>query len=640
MLGPLSRYAPPPGTQLLLALLCGLTIAAAWATSALTVLTLLPGSPEAFHPIALATNAMVAAPVGPGGFILLIALIGFFNQHLVVSWWRRAPQQLLAWTLGPLVALFVLDRFVLQGYGFGLAADALLLGWTGASVERIWGRTRLLWFVAILSVSVNCVAALLMWQAPGTLSALAGPGGAPPLGAGPIAYGLLTVWCLAQGDRVIAIINAPARKLIMALALLKGLDLIFVGVATGLCGLVGIGVALLLVSGRWDPRRWRAPKPRPKPRLVRDDDDRYYHRDRMLNPSAMPARPQLDFGNFVQKLTRMIASFARLVLQTRTPWPEGRSMRRGMISTIISTLCIASFLSGTASLAIAAPAETATPTVAGAPPASATAAYQTGVTHFEAERFGQALAAFEQALQIAPQSAVLVFNLARTYEELRAVDPAVEHYLRYLSMRPDASDAPAVRAAIKRLRGVAQRSNAGPAPTGTLQITSSPAGARVFVDGRPEGRSPVTLITPVGVHYITISKDGFSRASREVVVVDGRATAHAATLVPTTQAVVRGEDDLAGWMLVGFGSTLLIGGSIFGALALDQDARLDDIQAGDRSATRDEFNDAQDTGRLYAYLADGLLIGGLAAALTGGIVLLTDDSPTVARDSAALAWNF
>ena len=233
-----------------------------------------------------------------------------------------------------------------------------------------------------------------------------------------------------------------------------------------------------------------------------------------------------------------------------------------------------------------------------------------------------------------------MFNLARTYEELRAVDPAVEHYQRYLSMRPDANDAPAVRAAIQRLRGVAQRPKASAAAAGTLQVTSTPAGATVFVDGRPEGNTPVTLSATVGVHYVTISKDGFSRASREIAVVDGKATAHAATLVPTTQAIGRGEDDLAGWMLVGFGSTLLIGGSVFGALALDQDGRLDDIQAGDRTATRDEFNDAQDTGRLYAYLADGLLIGGLAAALTGGIVLLTDDTPTVARDSAAMAWNF
>ncbi|MGK0361277.1 MAG: hypothetical protein ACI9U2_003595 [Bradymonadia bacterium] len=278
MLGPLSRYAPPPGTQLLLALLCGLTVATAWATSALTVMTLLPESPDAFHPIALATNALVAAPVGPGGFILLVALIGYFNQNRVKTWWQRAPRQLLTWTIGPLLALFLIDSFILRGYGFGLAADAVLLGWTASAVERIWGRTRLLWFVGVLSVVVNGVAALLMWQAPATLSALAGPGGAAPIGASPVAYGLLTVWCLAQGDRVLAVINAPARKLIVALALLKGLDLIFVGVAVGLCGLAGIGVALLLVSGRWDPRRWRAPKPRARPRLVRDDDERYYHR--------------------------------------------------------------------------------------------------------------------------------------------------------------------------------------------------------------------------------------------------------------------------------------------------------------------------------------------------------------------------
>lgn len=625
MLGPLSRYAPPPGTQLLLALLCGLTLATAWATSALTVLTLLPGAPEAFHPIALVTNGLVAAPVGPGGFILLIALIGFFNQQAVIYWWRRAPQQVLAWTLGPLVALFVLDHFVLRGYAFGLAADAVLLGWTGTAVERIWGRRRLLWFVAVASVVVNTVAALLMWQAPGTLAALAGPGGAAPIGAGPVSYGLLTVWCLAQGDRVLAIINAPARKLIVALALLKGLDLIFVGVATGLCGLAGIGTALLLVSGRWDPRRWRKPKPRPRPRLVRDDEDRDYHRGRVGAS-----------GNFVQKITRMVPSLARRVLRSCMARPEGKTMRRGMIFAIISALC------GAPSLAMAAPAPVSdAPALAAdpaAPPASATAAYQAGVTHFEGRRFGQALAAFERALRIAPASAVLVFNLARTFEELRAVDPAIEHYQRYLRMRPEADDREAVLAAIARLRGAAQGTAANAA--GTITVTSTPDGAEVFLDGRAEGRTPATLITTAGVHYVTVSMDGFSRASQEVTVVDGETTRHTATLVPTTQAVGRGEDDLAGWMLVGFGSTLLIGGGVFGALALDQDGRLDAIEAGDRPATRAEFNDAQETGRLYAYLADGLLIGGLAAAITGGIVLLTDEAPRTARDTSAMAWNF
>ncbi|MGK0361278.1 MAG: tetratricopeptide (TPR) repeat protein [Bradymonadia bacterium] len=307
-------------------------------------------------------------------------------------------------------------------------------------------------------------------------------------------------------------------------------------------------------------------------------------------------------------------------------------MRRGMTLVIISTLCGASLLVAVPALAQGAPAQGA--------PASATTAYQAGVTHFEARRFGQALAAFEQALIIAPQSAVLVFNIARTLEELRAIDPAVEQYQRYLRMRPDADDAQAVRAAIDRLRGAVASltpASLGPA-AGALTVTSTPVGATVFVDGRPAGQTPLALTTAAGVHYVTISKDGFSRASREVTVVDGQSTAHAATLVPTTQITARGEDDLAGWMLVGFGSTLLIGGSVFGALALDQDARLDAIEAGDRRATRDEFNTAQDTGRLYAYLADGLLIGGLAAAVTGGIVLLTDDTPTVARDS--MAWNF
>lgn len=266
------RHLPPQGMQLILAFLCGLTIASAWFTASLTVLPLVVPS-AAYHPIALLTNGLVAAPVGPFGLILFLGLVAFFNQDALRFLWRRSPQTVLLWTLGPLAALFVADRWLIPGHAFGLATDALLLAWFGGTVERQWGMRRTLWFAAIVSVASNAVVTVLLWLAPGTLSALGAPAAAPPIGAGPLSFGLLTVWCLMQGDRPLMIINAPARKLVIAIAIFKGIGLIFIGVASALYDLTGIGVAALLVSGRWHPARWRR---RPRPRLVRDDERRYH----------------------------------------------------------------------------------------------------------------------------------------------------------------------------------------------------------------------------------------------------------------------------------------------------------------------------------------------------------------------------
>lgn len=269
MLHVLRRHAPTPGIRLILGLLCAVTIAAVWVAPALSVVPLV----GPFHPVSLVTNGLVAPMVGPFGLVLFLGLIGWFNKDALAFLWRRSPDRVLAWTLGPLAILFLADRWLIPGRAFGLATDALLLTWFGSTVERRWGTRRLLWFAAIVSIVANLVAAGLLWLSPSTLSALAAPTSKAPVGAEPLGWGLLTVWCLMQGDRPIALINAPAHRFIVAFAILKGLGVIFVGVAAAAYELAGIGTALLLVTGRWHPSRWRR-KPRLRP--VRDDRERYH----------------------------------------------------------------------------------------------------------------------------------------------------------------------------------------------------------------------------------------------------------------------------------------------------------------------------------------------------------------------------
>lgn len=619
----LSRYAPPAGTRLLLALLCGLTVASALITEG-GVPTMVLTVVGDFNPIALVTNGLVAAPTGPFGLVFLLLIFGYFNQHLLRAMWQRQPQQMLAVGVGSLLALVVLDR-LLKGFGFGLATDALFLLWTAGVVERAWGRRRLLWFVAVVGVVTNAVAAGLLWLWPGSLRALAGPGGAVPIGVGPVSYGLITVWCLMQGERLLAMINAPARKLIIAVAILKGLDVIFVGVAVGICGLTGIGMAVLLTSGRWDPRRWsrrpKAPK-RPDLRVLRDDE-------RNLHWSESTRRAKPLWASFVHASWAVLFCADRVNARPNESRETRGEAMRGKVSPVVRMIktCVC------AVLLLAAPAALA------GPPPEAAQAYEAGVVHFKAKRYADAIAEFNKAYRIAPNP-VLVFNMARAFEELKEYDSAVEFYQRYLDMQPEATDRAAVEDAIRTLELLSKREKAP--EVGQIVVQSTPDGALVFVDGRQVGRTPLKTEVTAGAHFVSIEKEGFSRATKELNIAGGAEIKHSATLVPLAVATpaVQGESNLGGWLMVGIGSAMVIGGGIMGVLALDQETQLEKIESGERDATRAEFNDIQDTGRLYAYLADGLMLGGAAAALTGGIVLLTSDDESTAQGPGPVGVRF
>lgn len=59
--------------------------------------------------------------------------------------------------------------------------------------------------------------------------------------------------------------------------------------------------------------------------------------------------------------------------------------------------------------------------------------------------------------------------------------------------------------------------------TGTLTVNSTPSGARVLLDGTDAGFSPVVLANiSAGNHTITLEKDGYVTADRQVTVSAGR----------------------------------------------------------------------------------------------------------------------
>ncbi len=249
-------------------------------------------------------------------------------------------------------------------------------------------------------------------------------------------------------------------------------------------------------------------------------------------------------------------------------------------------------------------------------------AYEAGVGHFEAGRYADAIREFNKAYRADPNP-VLVFNMARAFEELKEYASAIEFYRRYLEMSPDAEDRAAVEDALRTLELLQKQSQ--PALV-ALAVTSEPDGARVLIDGREVGTTPARLELPAGQHFVAVEKDGFTRASAEVeLTADTPAKQHLA-LVPLAAApaaAAEASSGTAGWVLVGVGGALLAGAAVTGALALQQQGTVDDLVA-DRGTAQGELDDSQSSGKALAYTTDGLLLGGAAAAITGGVLLLTE----------------
>ncbi|MDG6256038.1 MAG: PEGA domain-containing protein [Methanomicrobiaceae archaeon] len=75
--------------------------------------------------------------------------------------------------------------------------------------------------------------------------------------------------------------------------------------------------------------------------------------------------------------------------------------------------------------------------------------------------------------------------------------------------------------------------SAPPAGYGSIDVSSSPWGAEVYVDGLYKGKTPVTVRNvPAGTHEVILSKSGYADATQEVTV-----TADASVSVKRTLTV-------------------------------------------------------------------------------------------------------
>jgi tetratricopeptide (TPR) repeat protein len=281
------------------------------------------------------------------------------------------------------------------------------------------------------------------------------------------------------------------------------------------------------------------------------------------------------------------------------------------------------------------------------PPAAddspARSAYLQGVEYFKQKRYSDAIVEFNKAYRLDPNP-VLVFNMARAFEELKDYGPAVEFYQKYLAMAPDAEDRPQVEETIRTLELLRQRAQAESKVP--LAVTSTPDGAKVLIDGHEAGVTPLRVELDPGSHFVALEKDGYERASQEVKLEAGKPERREVQLMAgaPSEPPPAGTDHTWAWVALGVGGALAAGGGFMGYQALQKSHQADDIAAGRADPDEDRLDTLKSDGKRYALVADGLYSAGAACAIAGVILMFKGGGeapkPASGRSGLDLAISF
>jgi hypothetical protein len=205
---------------------------------------------------------------------------------------------------------------------------------------------------------------------------------------------------------------------------------------------------------------------------------------------------------------------------------------------------------------------------------------------------------------------------------------------------------------------------------GSLAITASETDAEVSIDGRPPGALAGAIPLPVGPHHVRITRAGFEPADLDVTIARGatfKTTVDLQADAQTRAAYLAGIHTrrIWGWTVAGVGVAALITGSVLYAIGhsdLDSaNASYNAVYSGFLPGTYCDPNFALP--RACAAMLDGpnqriddantklhisyvVASVGAAAAVTGAILLLTNDDPekydrktSSARRPSLLGWT-
>lgn len=268
---------------------------------------------------------------------------------------------------------------------------------------------------------------------------------------------------------------------------------------------------------------------------------------------------------------------------------------------------------------------------AGKPSAEARArareAYGEGQKLFEAEKYEQAKASFEEAFEAIPNPVVLV-SIAECQKRLGEAAEAVATFERYLEMKPDAKDRASVEEKIEEIKNL-------PA---TLEIFTDPPGAAVRIDGEDTGKStPAEIELAPGEHSVELTVSSGESVTRTVnaefgkrhelrvelgaeeAIVDPFAEGPAAVQEPEQEPETRTDEgpSIVPWVVIGVGGAALVAGTVMGVMALAKESDFNDKPT----------EDSADAGERLALFTDVAFGVGAVAVITGLVLLLTEEEP-------------
>ncbi|MEM9864263.1 MAG: tetratricopeptide repeat protein [Myxococcota bacterium] len=212
--------------------------------------------------------------------------------------------------------------------------------------------------------------------------------------------------------------------------------------------------------------------------------------------------------------------------------------------------------------AIPSPVSAQEPAAEG-PPEEALEFFRSGREHYEAGRYNEARVDLEQALALDPESATLIFNLARIAELQGDLTAAIDYATRFRNMVVGNEEEVArAEATLRRLEG-----------------------------------------------------------AREYLALRESAAPELEPLAPRVEVRERGVADGAFWAVLGTGGALLLAGAVTGGVAIRRQNEANDLFAASDD-DRQRRADIRDSADQLALTADVFLIGGAAVATSALLLYL------------------
>ena len=166
--------------------------------------------------------------------------------------------------------------------------------------------------------------------------------------------------------------------------------------------------------------------------------------------------------------------------------------------------------------------------------------YRRGKRHLDRGRFEEALEEFGQAYALYPHWATSN-SMGVCHDRLGRPNDALRLYAQ--ALREGGDEIPEQQREELEERVAALRIQLGirEVTTGTIRVATSPAGARVSLDGAEAGLSPVDLEVSAGSHRIEVAMDGYETTGMDVSVELGQTARAQFSLVAVVVAPTAGR---------------------------------------------------------------------------------------------------